>query len=223
MGGQKGFCGSRPVAKRSKVSGFSRASARRLRQFLALHVADGLPFAASLTFPFDLPPEEFRRRFHNFCVRSATPFVWRVELTKRRRPHLHIVGWAKGGVDEICALQCLWWDIADAYIYRGGEEHSCVVELLRGVDWFTYVACHSAKHKQEQLGWQGRQWGVVRRADFVDVSVPVSLSHSGAMAVLRVVRRLARCRSKLYGSVGTSTWFIRSSTIASLRSWAESM
>lgn len=206
--------------KRGSVDGFSAASARRLRQFLATHVGEGITFALSLTFPFDLSPEEFRRRFHRFCVRCPYPFVWRVELTKRKRPHVHIVGWSSNGVWGVCEIQNIWWDIAEAYIYRGGEEHSCVVELLRGADWFKYLACHSSKHKQEQLGWLGRQWGVVRRGLLVDTGKVVALRRDQTMKVLRVVRRLARCRLQHYGVVGSSTWFLRPGTVSDLLSWA---
>lgn len=26
---------------------------------------------------------------------------------------------------------------------------------------FAYVGAHAAKHKRDQLGWKGRQWGVI--------------------------------------------------------------
>lgn len=215
--------GSLKGAKRGSVEGFSSASARRLRQYLATHVGEGIPFAASLTLPYDLSPSDFRSLFHRFCVRSSLPFVWRVELTKRKRPHLHVVGWSPSGVDGVFAFQVLWWDVVGAYIYRGGEEHSCVVELLRGADWFKYVACHSSKHKGEQLGWVGRQWGVVNRSMMRDASVFVPLSRESSIKVLRVVRLLARCRLLQYGSVGSSVWYLRPSTISSLLSWARTM
>lgn len=220
--GAPAFVGKKPGKKRGSVSGFSSASARRLRQFLATHVGVGTPFAASLTFPFDLSPVEFRKRFHKFCVRSRIPFVWRVELTKRKRPHVHAVGWSSDGVVGIAVWQSAWWDIADAYIYRGGEEHACVVELLRGADWFKYLACHTSKHKEEQLGWQGRQWGVVRRGLLQDVGTSFFLTDRQLFRSLRVVRRLSKCRLLHYGNVGQSVWFLRPDTVSALRRWVES-
>lgn len=52
-----------------------------------------------------------------------------------------------------------------------------------------YLCDHATKHKQEQLGWNGRQWGVVNRHCFTFPSDGETISGDCAVVVKRQLRR----------------------------------
>jgi len=53
--------------------------------------------------------------------------------------------------------------------------------------WMTYCGLHAGKHKEEQLGWEGKQWGVVGEELFKRFS-PVE--YDGTVAQLAMFARL---------------------------------
>lgn len=60
-----------------------------------------------------------------------------------------------------------------------------------------YLASHTSKHKQEQLGYTGKQWGFLgrkwlREAEPVDLAAESQLSHDVRARAYRLIRRWAR-------------------------------
>jgi len=59
-----------------------------------------------------------------------------------------------------------------------------------------YLCDHASKHKDEQLGWCGRQWGVVNRSNFVFECDGEVITGSQWVQVSRTLRKLNRNRRK---------------------------
>lgn len=56
---------------------------------------------------------------------------------------------------------------------------------------FRYMCSHSGKHKESQLGWQGRQWGIVNRKAFVEYKPQaVELLRFHEVQLKRLFRRM---------------------------------
>jgi len=61
--------------------------------------------------------------------------------------------------------------------------------------WYLYETMHSSKHKKEQLGWEGKQWGIWCRAQFVErVPEKKELSEYNYSVLCRRLRRWSRTR-----------------------------
>jgi len=77
----------------------------------------------------------------------------------------------------------------------------------RGVDFspikdagafMRYVADHASKRKQEQMGWQGRQWGVIGRKWLIRrKGKDLGVSERERFIILRVLRRLRRYKLRV--------------------------
>lgn len=92
---------------------------------------------------------------------------WRIELQRRGAPHLHLLLWfpqlrLNARVCEAwleACDDCGWGDydhFAHAtygYQYKVPNRHAVI----------NYMTDHMSKHKREQLGWQGRQWGFINK------------------------------------------------------------
>lgn len=167
---------------------FSRSSALNLRRKLACLPSETFRlWGATLTMPAQcyLDPSDFRYLFNTFCkditfrlngVRRAgySPdigFLWRLELTtgennegKVRTPHLHCVVWTNVPSD-LLQFSADWCAAVERHfkLPRGSLDPQVaaqVCELTSCQQAFQYVANHTSKHKEAQLGWPGRQWGI---------------------------------------------------------------
>jgi hypothetical protein len=99
---------------------------------------------------------------------------------------------------------------ADLYMIAMTEE-----ELADEFGWWRYLASHTGKGKQEQLGWVGRNWGVIhpeliRR----DAGNRYGLTRRQWFKMRRWLRRLTGYRGA--GSGNNSVWFVKPSTIQDL-------
>lgn len=56
-----------------------------------------------------------------------------------------------------------------------------------------YLCDHASKHKEEQLGWKGRQWGVVNRCNFSWDDEGETISADEWVATSRQLRRVGKC------------------------------
>lgn len=180
-------------------------------------------------------------RLGNICL------IWRIELQERGQPHIHCICWAKKGswVMRNHWLENLGilgpyegeWDVRDTDgkwtianikvshrgLWRGASEHAVKINVVGNWDnvgWWRYLAAHASKSKQAQLGWKGRQWGILN-GKLLDRETPctVTLSQRGMNKAARCLRRLTGCRYA--SSHGTQTWFIRPSTIQRVFEWAK--
>lgn len=107
-------------------------------------------------------------------------------------------------------------------LWPGAEKHAVKFDGLDGKDkmgWWRYLAAHTSKSKQSQLGWKGRQWGVINRGH-LDREEPilVELTQQAMHKVIRCLRKLTGCR---YASGhGKQTWFDNPTTSLRLSEWA---
>lgn len=185
----KAFVTKEPPKRRGPMDGrFTRGSALNLRRKLACLPSETFRlWAATLTMPAQAfrDPPQFKKLFANFCgeigerlrgVRGGgySPeigFLWRLELTsgennpnKIRTPHLHCVVWSNEPAD-LLQFSADWCAVVERKcgLERGSLDPQVaakVSELTSCQQAFQYVANHTSKHKREQLGWPGRQWGI---------------------------------------------------------------
>lgn len=202
-----------PARMRGDITGFSAASRRRLRETLAMaRPKDETlePWGFCLTIPgSSLPPSTVRDLWHEFvnhhfkrCFEDV-PMVWRIELQQKQRQqaHWHCVIWCH--LEQAALIREEWIstvlryskDLTEKTMF-GINEHCVKMESLKGASAsgiIGYLADHTSKHKQEQLGWKGRQWGVVNRSmlDFSPVST-IEATEDEHKKAARQFRRLQK-------------------------------
>jgi hypothetical protein len=157
--------------ERGKIDGFSSKSARRLRQHMLTQWGgkDSHPFAVTLTTRQIHTPERWEsalKRFRTTLARKHPDWAacWRVELQKRKTPHLHCVFW----FPEVKHVTWVQYHLTELWLKAIGEDedqhswtHAVSVKDLTGATgWVIYCTLHDSKHKKDQLGWKGRQWGI---------------------------------------------------------------
>ncbi len=192
------------------------AAARRLREFVMMFEVPGSALLnASLTIPEKVSPDFFRAacgRFRMSLQYHKIPGVWRVELQRRKVPHLHCFFWVKveqlaqeqasgPSIDQEAQrfvkqrsefIKALWlkaiqtdhpWAEKKAYKAKVGG-------FVPDINWILYNCLHNSKSKKEQLGWLGKQWGVWCRSMFKPV-LPVvhELTASQVYALVRLVNQ----------------------------------
>jgi len=82
---------------------------------------------------------------------------------------------------------------------KGGfDKRGVDFEVIKDTGAFMrYVADHASKRKQAQLGWQGRQWGVIGRKHLVRrEGRTLNVKEWRLLKFLHVLRRLCRYRVK---------------------------
>lgn len=199
---------------RGEILRFSKESRLRLRRFLLeKHVKGCETFGLTLTVPsqddigfvvdaFNVAVHRLRVYFVRFYPRYG--FVWRIELQRNRMPHLHLICYGNDtfGVASGFVLR-IWHDIVcDLFHVKSDFDflsHGLKCTILDGhIAAFRYLADHTGKRKQAQLGWKGRQWGVVGRRnfcekDFIDVEIPPCVTHEFRRMVRRVLSFAVKC------------------------------
>lgn len=166
--------------QRGAIEGFSAAAASRLRTWLLTHhVAGAQMWDVTLTIPGDVTPAEWdllKRRIWKRWERAGFAVVWRVELQRRGIPHLHCVVWTPADMPiekRNALLYVAWWDALpdEKKFAPGAWAHAAHVkgpytDIEQSPKWLAYVAAHASKRKKEQLGWKGKQWGIINRSRF---------------------------------------------------------
>lgn len=233
--GQKGKWYGSPPPKRQggDITKFSNKSRKRLREMLAIARPKdrrAKPFGITLTIPGRiLTPDEVRALWDVFqqnVLRREFPLpvIWRIELQKRKQAHWHCVVWAsKSGklppVVVVYNLAAAWRRIVmhkfsadwSERTLHGFIEHGVEVKSLDGASEtgiVGYLADHTSKHKQEQLGWQGRQWGIVNRSKLTFETKTLALvderQHIQATRQFRRLQNALRTRGGSYTGVRVS-------------------
>ena len=202
--------------KRGKVCGWSAASVRRLREtLLNLWVPDSQVVGVTFTLPWveDVPNigqvfraiiERFRVAFSRAYPNSAA--VYRVELQQRGMPHLHAVCFFGGGdTFDAGKMLLMWWrngfqDLRDGSM-DGFLKYGVKCEIMGSnvVRLVQYLCDHASKRKQAQLGWQGRQWGVIGSKNLCKrptVELPPFPTARAEGYFWRLIHRLTRYRVK---------------------------
>lgn len=211
---RKGAVSSRPLVSRGNVRFFSSASRLRLREWLLTrHVPCCDLYGVTLTIPRQADLSLALRRFEVAVHRLRVYFVrklpkcgyvWRVELQRNRMPHLHLVAYLpRYPFDAASLFLRLWHDIClslfDIQSFSAFLLHGVNISRLDGcISAFRYVSDHAGKRKQAQLGYKGRQWGVVGRSNFVSheniaFEVPPCLNSEFRRFLCRISSFSVRC------------------------------
>lgn len=239
-----------PASKRGEITKFSAKSRARLRQVLLKHdpPAGWKPHNITLTVPGPpLTPEAWRDLVGPFWLEVAKQglaSIWRVELTQKGQPHIHALLY--GPADCHLAFRQAWWSAIDSlgacrhtvqckktsdtvdYSVRtrmnlpGAMGHAVDVQGDNGTSgWWRYLCDHESKKKQAQLGWQGRQWGVVGRKHLgIQEAQGEELTVPQTYLFMRALRRLTR--SRVYrGMVGRSVWYTDPVVAKKIIAWAK--
>lgn len=201
-----------PSCNRGKINSLSFGAVRRLREALAIyHIPFATTLGVTLTVPWRKPFEGcfdlYRKVFNVWqtSFRRAFPTVggiFRHELQSRKMPHCHIVFYVPSYVDidefqgRVFSLWLRSVPIRDGSLRSFSKYgvNSKILDRLPGV--FRYLADHASKHKQSQLGYEGKQWGIIGKKNLVlRSSSSCDLSPAVARLVVRQLSRIYRyCR-----------------------------
>lgn len=202
--------------KRGAVKGFSRASRKRMIEFMSCVRGAGSLLFVTLTYPdiFPLDSSVWHRHFEAFRDRFENHYknwraVWRIEVIDRKSgentgvvaPHWHLIVFMPQ-VDEQtleieaalaqAELRQMWYEIVNS----GDENH-----LQRGVDVspvrsirqaMGYVSKYVAKTSGDILEI-GRRWGRIGVFDNSE-SIKVALTFDEFLTFKRLVRRWMKRR-----------------------------
>lgn len=168
--------------------------------------------------------DEFRECVHRFRTAFVRRFpksaaIYRVELQERGAPHLHALVWmaaedlaallpcaCRGAAEAAGALAAdklsELWRRAVVDLHHGSlrafEEHGTKVESIKSAGaMFRYLADHASKHKQAQLGYKGKQWGIIGRGNLEDrkgLELPPFDSNRHWFIFNRLLRKVMRYR-----------------------------
>jgi hypothetical protein len=139
--------------KRKKIGGWSRASRRRMREFLLTHTVPLGWTACAVTYtipgyPLDL--QQVKRLWQNWTVRAnRLPLcaIWRIEIQKRGQLHWHLIVGYNGSIEDACFnLKDSWHKALSSlgeieYYYLGSPSEP--------------IKCDSVTGKRFLLDWPG--------------------------------------------------------------------
>jgi len=194
-------------SSRGKITEFSRNSSRRLRlQLLTQFVPHKQIYSFTFTTPSVFTPEEWRvliNKWNNTCNYYGWAGVWRVELQRRGTPHLHCVIWLSDDF-LVDVVKEKWVSLVGGFQF---PDMACVFSSGLDSKWIMYITAHISKHKKEQLGWQGRQWGVWCRALFEECLIDeIQLSEREYYQFNRACRGWLKSK-KCSGRLNSPVWY----------------
>jgi hypothetical protein len=187
--------------KRGNIAEFSCEAARRLREHCVTQEVRGAEvWAFTLTIHRPVDPAEWRlilKRFRKRLQQKGWAGTWRVELQKRKVPHLHCALWLQPGLKGFFAVRRQWLECTQESCDRDARKFAVMGKRIESHGWAIYLALHDGKKKGAQLGWQGKQWGIwgrerftARQASEGSRELPVGQE----IAVRRFLRRLMRSK-----------------------------
>lgn len=204
-------CGSVTGEKRKTIKKFSYDS--RLRMRLALLTGDVKGcrrIGVTLTLPWPVVDssvmDDFKDVMHRFRVAWLRAFpssacVFRVELQQRGAPHVHMISWHSFPFSPYLSdtYFLLWFravrDLRGAS-YSDFARFGVRVDNVPNIGAaMRYLCDHATKKKQAQLGYKGKQWGILGRANFsFSLGISLPLGERETVLLLRQLRRLSRFR-----------------------------
>jgi hypothetical protein len=219
---------------RGKIEGFSKHSRQRLRETLLKYTSDrpeDLLYDMTCTIPGEASIDDCRSLWNRFQVslrRIGCKAIWRIELQTRKMPHWHVKLWCKSpemafhvweawrtAIDCMGSYTRVKDNVECVYSSRmslpGANEHSIqlkrMTEESTEASWNRYLCDHASKKKQAQLGWMGRQWGVINKKTFVQADCEeLKVPFTAWVKVTRWLKRLTRT-SFVRGRKGTAVFF----------------
>lgn len=207
--------GSVGGGKRSKITGFSKNSRRRLLETISRVRRDAdLPLFVTLTYPAQYPTvERAKRDLKIFIQRLERKFpgagaIWKLEPQERGAPHYHLLVWGVSELDLLGYTVNNWYEIAgDGDInhkkFHMGElkgSKPCVsqVRSWRGV--WAYAAKYLGKtFEVANWGnlWTGRFWGVIQRNNIpMGTLITVNIEYKECCNIMRIQRRFMNMRKR---------------------------
>lgn len=198
---------------RGNIAGFSRASRKRMLEFMARVRDKASMLFLTMTYPDDYPPDDpeawhadfeaFRHRFERAYPTYRA--LWRMELVERKSgenmgfiaPHYHMIIYTEGVYDEtITAIICddfwawcsnNWFEIAnydaEEHLFHG--VHCTMVRSRKHA--LAYVSKYIGKEQDDGIE-AGRRWGRIGRFD-TSPSETVMLSNDEAIEFRRLVKK----------------------------------
>lgn len=176
------------ISKRGNICCFSRHSRLRLRDAIAqAAVSSSTAWGLCLTLPWvcsfddsslELLCIKYRECWNRFTLsfRRSLPnsaAIFRHELQRRKVPHTHLILFlSKVDRDNINEpIERLIFNIWFASLFfrldSAGIDfarHGIKLDKLDNADaMYRYIADHTSKSKQAQLGYKGKQWGYINR------------------------------------------------------------
>lgn len=218
---------------RGGIASFSYAARRRLREaMLTLDLSvTSYRFGLTLTLPWKVSEwgehelTAFRLSFNRFTVafKRAHPrwaAIFRVELQRRGAPHVHAIVYLPQ--DEynpfdawwVSVRQQIWalWFKALKNDLKGGSMlgfyfHGVRCDPIRTQGaMMRYLADHTSKGKQAQLGYTGKQWGFIARKNLKAAAPLVTDERLAGRALQlfnRALRKLCRYRVRARCAFGS--------------------
>ncbi len=200
---------------RGHISGFSKASRRRLQRLLAVidQERQAVPLFVTLTYPGEFPADPavcaahlraFRARMHRRYGKFAA--VWRKEYQKRGAPHYHLLLFLDRPPEQLRAeVSRLWFEVVGS----GDERHLRAGTQVVQVKSWRSARGYAAKYmgKLETLhasadplvglpqGKTGRLWGVWNRPLLPITAELYYVNLRGYFLIRRCLRRLSHQRS----------------------------
>lgn len=191
--------------KRGKINGFSRASRKRLMDWLNAinRGAVAVALFVTLTYPSTWPEtwQVWKRHLDTFLKRFKRQFpsasiIWRLEFQKRGAPHYHLLVFGVERVDTAWLSQA-WYDIVgsgDAKHLQAGTQVQAVRDF-RGV--LAYASKYIGKPTDDDTDLDcGRVWGLIGREVLPVRLVQVSLPWEDFFQVRRLLRRWVHGHAK---------------------------
>lgn len=189
--------------KRGQVKGFSRASRKRLMDWLNAidRGAVSVALFVTLTYPSTWPDawQVWKRHLDTFLKRfkrqfPSTSIVWRLEFQKRGAPHFHLLVFGVERVDAAWLSQA-WYEIVGS----GDEKHLKAGTQVQAVRDFRGVLAYASKYigkASEDAIDCGRIWGVIGREVLPVRLVQLVLPWADYFNVRRLLRRWVQRHAK---------------------------
>lgn len=212
---------------RGRITGFSKASAARLRETCHRVRRDQLPLFTTLTYPGDFPTdaETWKRHLDSFdraldrVGRGKLGAIWKLEPQRRGAPHYHLLVWGVRNFKRFRQWVALTWY---RIVGSGDERHLRAGTQVDQIRSHRGVMAYASKYFTKLVGsdcegWDfpGRCWGILNRkaipwGDVVVADVTAAFAH-------RLKRWLRRATGYTYVShygqkfwlESPESWFLR--------------
>lgn len=187
---------------RGAVMGFTKASRRRMLEFLQTVDREraGMPLFVTLTYPGEWPgePARWKRDLQVWLARlkrakPAAWAVWRLEPQRRGAPHYHLLVF---GVPMLHKdwLSRTWFEVVGS----GDQRHLRAGTQVQRVESWPRVLGYAAKYLAKAVAelpaeWRegvGRWWGIHRRRRAPRGAMEVEIAGRAFFKVRRALRRL---------------------------------
>ena len=133
-------------------------------------------------------------------LRKSDRMLWAQLEDDKSRAHINMMAVAKTWIDNWMTRSPSLTESQMMHATSIGSDHKRNGLYVQWLDnskegAIHYLCDHATKHKQEQLGWNGRQWGIINRRNF-DFSPGEKLEGRSWALASRQLRRISQRRRK---------------------------